>query len=118
MKITATAGDLSAALAAAARLSDGLGITVEALRSVLLSTSGDALTITANILDRQLTLTVPATIAVPGKVAVNASRLAGLVAGFPESAAVEIGTDGAAATVRAGRARYCFPVAPLDNMPP
>ena len=88
MKISVNAGELATALALAASLS---GDKVHRFLDVVrLSAAGDTLTITADVFDFMLTLTVPASVATAGEMAVLASRLAALAAGFDTEVLIEI----------------------------
>jgi DNA polymerase-3 subunit beta len=120
MKTTATAGDLAAALALADSLIDARVVKrkLPGLCAVHLKATIDMLTISTNVLDHALALTVPATVEVPGEVAVSAVKLAGLAAGFPAKAMVEISADGATARVASGRSRFKLPTVAPDLLPP
>jgi DNA polymerase III subunit beta len=119
MKISASAVELANALALAAALSDDrTAKKIPALAAVHLAAAGDIITITTNVLDFALTLTVPATIEAPGELAVSAARLAALVAGFPHEASVEIVTDGAVARVDYGRSHFRLATVPIEDVPP
>ena len=88
MKIAANAGELANALALAASLSSSnKGISnIVGLEALCLAAADDELTIAADVLDFAITLTVPAVVESPGEVAVSASRLSALAAGFlPEA---------------------------------
>jgi DNA polymerase-3 subunit beta len=118
MKITVNAGEVAAALALAALLSNRPQV-IEALGAVHIKADGDAATITANTLDFALTITLPATVETAGEVAVSASRLAGVTNALPGSSMVEILRDEIApiAHIRCGRSRFKFATMPLDRLP-
>jgi DNA polymerase-3 subunit beta len=117
MKITASAGSLSNALALAASLIDA-NIKIPALSAVCIKATGDALTITANVLDFALTLTAPAAIEAAGMLAVPGATLAALAAGFPADATISIRGEGSVSIVSCGRARFRLPTVPIEDLPP
>jgi DNA polymerase-3 subunit beta len=119
MKITANAGELADALALAASLSsNNRGISnIVGLEALRLTAADDELTIAANVLDFAITLTVPAVVESPGEVAVSASRLSTLVAGFLPKATIEIQGDGAVCRVGSDRSRFKLPTIALEYLP-
>jgi DNA polymerase-3 subunit beta len=119
MKITANAGELAAALALAASLSsDNKRISsIAGLEAVRLAAADDKLTIAADVLDFAIALAVPAVVESPGEVAVSASRLSALAAGFLPEATIEIQSDGAVCRVGGGRSRFKLPTIALENLP-
>lgn len=118
MKIAASAGELADALALAASLSDNKRISnIPGLEAVRLAAADDELTIAADVLDFAITLAVPAVVESPGEVAVSASKLSTLVAGFPAEATIEIRSDGAVCRVGSGRSRFKLPTIALQDMP-
>ena len=119
MKLTATADALANALALAASLSDDKKVRkILALEAVHLKAADGVLTIISNVLDFALTLTVPASVEVPGEVALSGARLAALAAACPPKAEIEITADAGGARVFCGRSRFRLPTVPLDIMPP
>jgi DNA polymerase-3 subunit beta len=120
MKIFASAGELADALALAASLSSNNKGTsnIVGLEALRLTAADDELTIAANVLDFAITLTVPVVVDSPGEVAVSASRLSTLVAGFLPEATIEIQGDGAVCRVGSGRSRFKLPTIPLPDLPP
>jgi DNA polymerase-3 subunit beta len=120
MKASATAGGLAGALALASSLITNRVAKLNApgLCAVHLKAADDALIISSNVLDHALALTIPVTVNAPGELTVPATRLAGLAAGFPAKATVEISTDGAAACVASGRSRFKLPAIARDVLPP
>lgn len=118
MKTTANAGELANALALAASLSnDKVFKERENLRAVRLTATDDTLTITANVLDHQLALSVPAEIRAAGELAVSGARLAALVAAFPTAAAIEIHDDSSVTRISCGRSRFKLPTLATNLMP-
>jgi DNA polymerase-3 subunit beta len=118
MKIATAAGQLSRALAVAASLSsDNKRISnIAGLEAVRLA-AADELTIAADVLDFAITLTVPAVVESPGEVAVSASRLSALAAGFLPEATIEIQSDGTVCRVGSGHSRFKLPTIALDGLP-
>jgi DNA polymerase III subunit beta len=118
MKITANARELASALALAASLSDNGRIRkIAGLGAVRLTTVDDGLTIAADVLDFAITLTVPAVVESLGEVAVSASRLSALAAGFLPGAAIEIQSDGTVCRVGSGRSHFKLPTIAPENLP-
>jgi len=120
MKITANAGKLSRALALAAVLvNDARAIKrIAALGAVHLVTAPSMITITANVLDHAISLSVPATIERPGAVAVASAQLSALVAEFSDKATVEIESDGNVARIGCGLSRFKLATIPSGDLPP
>jgi DNA polymerase III subunit beta len=116
MKIVANAGLLMDALALALRLHAGKNPPA-ALEAVNVIAGNDNATIVRNVLENQISLTVPATVERPGALALPSGRLAALAAGFPAAAEITIESDGAAAKVRGGRSHYRLPVVPPGDVP-
>ena len=115
MKISVNAGELATALALAASLS---GDKVHRFLDVVrLSAAGDTLTITADVFDFMLTLTVPASVATAGEMAVLASRLAALAAGFDTEVLIEISSAETVAHIGCGRSRFRLPTIPMQGLP-
>jgi DNA polymerase-3 subunit beta len=119
MKISASAGEISRALALAASLSsDNKRISnIAGLEAVRLAAADDKLTIAADVLDFALTLAAPAVVESPGEVAVSASRLSALAAGFLPEATIEIQSDGTVCRVGSGRSRFKLPTIALEGLP-
>ena len=118
MKVTASAAELAGALALAASLSDdGRTRKIAGLGAVRLTAADDELTIAADVLDFALTLAAPAVIESPGEVAVPASRLSALAAGFLPNAMIEIQSDGAVCHIGSGRSRFKLPTLALEDLP-
>jgi DNA polymerase III subunit beta len=118
MKLTIDAGEIGAALALAASLSNRPQV-IEALKAVRIVANDDTATISANVLDHAITLALPASVEVAGEAAVSAERLAGVTAALPAKAMVEIARDEIApiAHVRCGRSRFKFATVALDWLP-
>jgi DNA polymerase-3 subunit beta len=117
MKISASAGSLANAFALAAGLITPK-IKIPALAAVRIKAAGDVATITTNVLDFALALTLPASVEAAGELAVPAGRMAGLAAGFAADAMIEIRMEGPVGIVACGRSRYRLPCIPLGDMPP
>jgi DNA polymerase-3 subunit beta len=118
MKISASAAELAGALALAASLSDDGRIRkIAGLEAVRLAAADDELTIAADVLDFAITLTVPAVVESPCEVAVSASRLSALAAGFLPEATIEIQSDGTVCHIGSGRSRFKLPTIALDGLP-
>jgi DNA polymerase-3 subunit beta len=120
MKVSAKAGMLADALALAASLSDNKYTKeIPALTAVRLKATDGAVTVTADVLDHAVTLSVPAAVEASGEeVAVPARRLAALAAAFPAEATIEIQSDGSIARVDCGRSHFRLPTLALENLPP
>jgi DNA polymerase-3 subunit beta len=120
MKVSAKAGMLADALALAASLSDNKYTKeIPALTAVRLKATDGAVTVTADVLDHAVTLSVPAAVEASGEeVAVPARRLAALAAAFPAEATIEIQNDGSIARVDCGRSHFRLPTLALENLPP
>src|SRR5262245_19926104 len=118
MKITANARELASALALAASLSDNGRIKkIAGLEAVRLAAVDDGLTIAADVLDFAISLTVPAVVESPGEVAVSASRLSALAAGFLPDSTIEVQSDGAVCRVSGGRSHFKLPTIALGDLP-
>jgi DNA polymerase III subunit beta len=120
MKISANAGELSSALALADSLITApvIKLKMASLLAVHLKAADDALAVSANVLDHMVTLRVSADVAEPGELATNATRLAGLVAGFSAKAMVELATIDTSMLVSGGRSRFRLPAIARDELPP
>jgi DNA polymerase III subunit beta len=119
MKLAASARELADRLAAAALLIDDPRVRkIYALEAIRLTTGDGTLTISANVLDHAVALTVPATIELAGEIAVPGKRLADLAAGFPRDATMTVSSDDSAARVVCGRSRFRLPAIPQDDLPP
>jgi DNA polymerase III subunit beta len=118
MRIAANAGELAGVLALAASLSDNGRIRkIAGLEAVRLTAADDELTIAADVLDFAITLTVPAVVESPGEVAVSASKLSALAAGFLPGATIEIQSDSTICRVGSGRSRFKLPTVALEDLP-
>jgi DNA polymerase III subunit beta len=119
MNITANASTLAGALALAVELSDDKhNKKVAALEAVVLRAADGALTVSANVLDHALALTVPAEIESAGEIAVSGARLHKLTTGFPAATSLQIRAEGSIALISAGRSRFQLPIIDLNFMPP
>jgi DNA polymerase III subunit beta len=118
MKISVNAGELATALALAASLSDNKrNSNIAGLEAVRLAAADDELTIAADVLDFAITLVVPAVVETPGEVAVSASKVSTLVAGFLPEAMIEIQGEGTICRVGSDRSRFKLPMIALENLP-
>ena len=117
MKITASAAELTAALALAALALDDK-IKVEILHAVHIEAADDVVRFTVNGGDRIIETFATVKVAEPGEAVVAAAALVGLVAGFAKNVTIEIETDKKRAQIRCGRAIYRLPVMPLEQLPP
>ena len=117
MKITASAAELTAALALAALALDDK-IKVEILHAVHIEAADDVVRFTVNGGDRIIETFATVKVAEPGETVVAAAALVGLVAGFAKNVTIEIETDKKRAQIRCGRAIYRLPVMPLEQLPP
>ena len=120
MKLEAIAGEFADALAMAA----SAVVPVDAkkriaiLGAVHIVADGEVVQLSVNALDRCISTVCPATVDQAGEAAVDAERLADLVAGFDAGAAVMLVLDdGGALAVRCGRSRYKFPTMPTGDLP-
>jgi DNA polymerase-3 subunit beta len=123
VRTSASAAALSGALALAASPFAALSAPnkrgFKMLDAVHIKASGDALAITANVLDLALTLTVPAVAVEPGEIAVSGERFAALVQAMPATATLTLTRDEIApvALVRCGRSRFKLATMPITNLP-
>jgi DNA polymerase-3 subunit beta len=118
MKVVANAGVLAKALALAASLENSKTFkTFAAAEVVNVSTGESTVTLSRNILESQITLTIPAVVERAGALAMPSDRLAALAAGFPAEATITIQVEGAGARIRSGRSVYKLPVIPATNLP-
>jgi len=120
VKLSASANELANALALAAGLINRnvVALNMPGLLGARLTAADDTLVIGANVLDHMLSVNIAADVAEPGELAVSAARLAGLVAGFPSKAMVEIATDGPVARIASARSRFRLPAIARDELPP
>jgi DNA polymerase-3 subunit beta len=119
MKITANAGALASALALAAKLSDdAVAKNIAALAACGLEADGTTLSVTGNVLNFALTLTLPAEGERSGALAVNAAALAALTTTFPSEVAVAIEDHGTSVCVACGKSRYTLATVALVDLPP
>jgi hypothetical protein len=70
-----------------------------------------------NVLDHQISLTIPASIERGGTLVLPSAPLAALAAENPAAADISIESEAVAALVCSGRWRYTVPVVPPSNMP-
>jgi DNA polymerase-3 subunit beta len=114
-KIVVSAGDLAGALGLANSLIDRQVRSAE-FRAAYLTTAAGTLKVTTNILNCAVTITMPATVEVPGELAIDARRLFALSSGFSSKSDITISAASAAARIVSGRSHY-MPAIPVDNMP-
>lgn len=118
MKFTATAGELAAALTLADSVSGNRSSgKIAALGAVRLA-AADKLTIAAGAQYCAIALNVTAAVQVRGELAVSASMLSALAAGFSPQATIEIQTEGPVCRVASGRSRFKLPVVAPETLPP
>lgn len=93
-------------------------ITVPILGNVRLDTADGFVSITATDLDMRLTVDVPAIIARPGGITIEANRLHQILRAMPEGAdfTLDFG-DEPKAKLSAGRSRYVLNVLPANDFP-
>jgi DNA polymerase-3 subunit beta len=118
MKFSTAAGKLAPALVTATALVETKVVKrLPVYGAVRLSAGDGAITISLNNGDAKLALTIAAEVAESGEIAVNAERLAALVAGFPAGAGVTIASDATTVVVSSGRSRFRLPVFPVTELP-
>lgn len=120
MKLRTKVGDLGRALALADLLldhPDKMVKKIAALSAVRISAVDDALTLTANTLDFQITVKAELNIEEPGETAVSLSALAALIAALPTEAMINIAATANNMTVTAPRGRYRLAVLPIQDLP-
>lgn len=121
MKIEAAAGALADALAMAASAvipADSKKKRIAVLGAVhVIAADGESVRLSVNALDRAINTSCAAVVDQAGEAAVDAERLADLVAGFSADAAVKLTLDDNALRVRCGRSSYKFPALPPENLP-
>jgi DNA polymerase-3 subunit beta len=119
MKITVAAKPLAAALGLAASMVDAK-TKIPALWHARLVAADDNLSITANVLDFALKLSVPATVEAAGEIAVSSAKLAALAGTFSSGdAEIMISTEKAPlASIACGRSRFILPTIPIADLPP
>ena len=120
MKITASTGAIADAFVLAASLSadDKCAKKIATLEAIRIKTADSAALVSGNILDHAVSITVPATIEIPGELAVSGSRLAALANGFARTETIMITAEGKTARVDCSRSRFKLATIPLDDLPP
>jgi DNA polymerase III sliding clamp (beta) subunit (PCNA family) len=121
VKITANVDSVAAAFTLAATLASDSqrAKKIAALEAVRITAHSAATSISANVLDHAVRITLPATIETEGEIAVSGTRLAALVESFaPADFAVDIAADKNAALIRCGGGRFRLPTLPLKDLPP
>ncbi len=116
MKIAARAEALTKALALAASLDAGKHPQA-ALEAVSVLAGDDTISIIRNVLECQISLTIPAAIERPGVLVVPGGQLAALTAGFSAASELTMEAGAQAAKVRSGRSRYTVPIIPSRDLP-
>jgi DNA polymerase-3 subunit beta len=117
MKVVLQAKPLAAALDLAASMLDAKLKRIVGLGHVRLTTEGNQLIVTANVLDFALRTSLPATIEADGEVAIKSEQLAALAGGFPGDAGITIASDETMASIVCGRSRFKVPMLPLELLP-
>jgi len=115
MRFEAIAGDLSAALDAAALALDDK-VVVEALSMVRIIARDDVVFV-VDSLDRRVAVNATATIIEPGEVSARCIALAGVLGGLDPERTVTIETAGDGVVVRAGKSRFAIAGLPIDMLP-
>jgi DNA polymerase-3 subunit beta len=119
MKITASTGAIADAFVLAASLSadDKCAKKIATLEAIRIKTADSAALVSGNILDHAVSITVPATIEIPGELAVSGSCLAALANGFARTETIMITAEGKTARVDCSRSRFKLATIPLDDLP-
>ena len=119
MKFSIGAGVLATALAAATTLTAASRVNkvanLEAIHIVV--SAGGEVTISSDVLDHGVKLSVLADVATSGELAVPATQFAALVAAFPIAEMVTITTANTTAYITCNRSRFRLPAVPLDQLP-
>jgi DNA polymerase-3 subunit beta len=118
MRATLQAKPLAAALGLAASMVDAKLKKIAALGHARLVAEGDSLTVSANVLDFALKLSLPAAAGVAGEAAIRSEQLAALAAGFPGDAEITIAEGGTTVLVTCGRSRFKLATMPIGDLPP
>jgi DNA polymerase-3 subunit beta len=118
MKVTVERGALLKALGHAAGVVERRN-TIPVLSNVLLEAEGEALKLTATDLELQIRLPVPASVADPGAVTVQAALLLGIVRELADGCQVELtlDSDNHRLSLVADRARYKLQTLPATDFP-
>ena len=115
MKFEATAGNLSAALGAAAlALDDKSNVAALSMARIVVR---DSVVFVVDSLDRRITTNVTATIVEPGEVSARCTALAGVLGGLDPKRTVTVESSGNGIIVRAGRSRFTIAGLPIDILP-
>jgi DNA polymerase-3 subunit beta len=115
MKFTAQAADLAAALGFTGRGIVNSDIPI--LKTALIRTDGDAVTVTTHTLNTCRSARCPAKVGEADIIAVPVVPLGALIGAMSGDVAVTIAREGAAASVAAGRSRYRLPALPPGDFP-
>jgi DNA polymerase-3 subunit beta len=119
MKISTEAGRFADALALAALALGKNPNKIPALGTVKVVAAGAAVSLTVNIFDHCLTITIEADVLEVGEAAAPAERLARLIAGLPGRQLVELAlSDKGMLAVKCGSSRFRLPTCPLADLPP
>jgi DNA polymerase-3 subunit beta len=116
MRVEVAAGSLATALGLAAGMVDSK-LKIPALWHACLAADGGQLSITANVLDFALKLSLPATVETAGEIAIASGKLAALAGGFPREAEIAISADDKAAAISCGRSRFRLATLPIGDLP-
>jgi DNA polymerase III subunit beta len=118
MKVTIPAGKLAAALRQVSMLTRAATVKrfpiLGAVR--LTAPAGAAVTLTSNDLDAQVAVTVAATVAPAGEVAIDAAALSALIAGGPKDSSVTLTVEDGGVVVHCGSARFELPAVPAADL--
>jgi len=115
VKFEATAGNLSAALGAAAlALDDKSNVAALSMARIVVR---DSVAFVVDSLDRRITTNVTATIVEPGEVSARCTALAGVLGGLDPKRTVTVESSGNGIIVRAGRSRFTIAGLPIDILP-
>jgi len=115
VKFEATAGNLSAALDAAALALDDR-VLIEALSMARITVRDDVVFV-VDSLDRRVAVNAAATIVEPGEASARCTALAGVLGGLPPERTVTVESSTNGVIVRAGRSRFAIAGRPLDDLP-
>lgn len=116
MKLLAERDALVAALSAVNARACGK-MTIPILECVLLDAADSRLRILSHWLDACCSFEIPAEVSEPGRIAIDADKLSGLVGGFAKGAQVSISATATEAEIKAGRSRYRLLALPPADFP-
>jgi len=116
MKFTVERDVLHDGLSAVASRTKG-ATSIPILSHVLVTASGDGVSLMSHDTASCCIAKVPAEVASPGECAIPADRLSKLVAGLPKGGTIVAEATDQQVTIRCGRASYRFPVLPAADFP-